>query len=342
MKFSARFLTTSLAFAAPLLVWSQSSDFKVKDTIKIGGSGGWDYLTADSQNRRLYVSHGTEVEVVDLDSHKVVGKISGMQRIHGIAVADDLGSGFITDGGANELVKFDLKTSQVQKRIKTGTNPDGLVYDGASKRVFTFNGRSQDATAVNAQDGTVAGTIKLGGKPEFPTTDEKGSVYVNIEDKNEIVKIDSKSLAVGGHWPVAPCESPSGMAIDRENRRLFSVCDGKVMAVVDADSGKVVATPAIGEGPDAAAFDPGTHNAFSSNGQSGTLTVVHQDSPDKYSVAQTVDTARGARTMALDEKTHSVYLVTADFGPAAAATAQNPRPRPSIQPGSFKLLVVAP
>jgi DNA-binding beta-propeller fold protein YncE len=324
-------MTTALSF---------SQGYRVSGEIPIGGSGGWDYLTADSENHRLYVSHSTEVVVIDLDSQKVVGRIPGMNRIHGIALANSLGTGFISDGGGNEVVIFNLKDLSVQKKVKTGMNPDGIVYDAASKRVFAFNGRSQDATAIDANTGTVAGTIKLGGKPEFPVSDGKGSVYVNIEDKNEIVRIDSRSLAAKAHWSISPCDSPSGLAMDKANRRLFSVCDGKLMAVTDADSGKVIATPAIGEGPDAAAFDPEAKLAFSSNGD-GTLTVIKEAGKDNYLVAETVKTAQGARTMALDEKTHKIYLPTASFGSAPPATASAPHPRPTILPGTFKILVLA-
>jgi DNA-binding beta-propeller fold protein YncE len=336
--------TLSLLLVSALAVSSAAfaQSYRVIGSIKIGGIGGWDYLTADSENRKLYVSHGTEVVVIDLDSEKPAGHISGMARIHGIAIANDLGSGFISDGGKNQVVVFDLKSLEVKNKVDAGTNPDGIVYDPASQRVFAFNGRSQDATAINASAGTVAGTIKLGGKPEFPVSDGQGSVYANIEDKSEIVRIDSKSLEVRARWPLSPCESPSGLAIDTNNRRLFAVCDNKLMAVVDADSGKVIATPPIGEGPDAAAFDPGKKLAFSSNGESGTLTVVREAGKDQDSVAQTVTTAEGARTMALDEKTHKIYLSTASFGPAPAPSASNPHPRPSILPDSFKLLIVAP
>ncbi|MBV9032989.1 MAG: YncE family protein [Acidobacteriaceae bacterium] len=330
-------LPLSLVMTAAL---SFAQGYKVSGEIPIGGSGGWDYLMADSENHRLYVSHGTEVVVIDLDSQKIIGRIGGMNRIHGIAVANDLGTGFISDGGANEVVAFNLKDLSVKGKIKAGTNPDGIVYDPASKRVFAFNGRSQDATAIDAATGAVAGTVKLDGKPEFPVSDGKGSVYVNIEDKNEIERINSKTLAVGAHWPISPCESPSGLAMDKTNRRLFSVCDGKVMAITDADSGKVVATPPIGDGPDAAAFDAEAKLAFSSNGD-GTLTVIKETGKDSYSVAETVKTARGARTMALDEKTHKIYLPTASFGPAPQATASAPHPRPSILPGTFKVLVLA-
>lgn len=334
------FLSTTLIALTAFPVLAQN--YKVTGSIKIGGNGGWDYLTADSQNRRLYVSHGDQVVVVDPDSEKVVGHITGLNRIHGIAIANDLGLGFISDGGSNEVVSFQLQDLAIKQKIKAGTNPDGIVYDPASKRVFAFNGRSGDATAIDGATGNVAGTIKLEGKPEFPVSDGEGSVYANIEDKSEIVKIDSKGLTITSRWPLSPCESPSGLAIDRANRRLFSVCDNKLMAIVDADTGKVVATPAIGEGPDAAGFDPGTKIAFSSNGESGTLTAIKEDGNDKYSEAATINTARGARTMALDEKTHKIYLVTASFGPPAAATAGNARRRPTILPGTFKLIVVSP
>jgi DNA-binding beta-propeller fold protein YncE len=314
--------------------------YKLTGSIQIGGTGGWDYLYADSQNGRLYVSHGPEVVVIDVASEKTVGKISGLKGVHGIAVADDLGIGFISDGGNNQCVSFDLKTLEVKDKTATGTNPDGIVYDPYSKQVFTFNGRSSNATAIDATTGKVTGTIALPGKPEFPATDAGGNVFVNIEDKNEIDRIDPKTLTVTAHWPVAPCESPSGLAIDAAGKKLFAVCDGKMMAVVDTDTGKVVATPAIGEGPDAAGYDPGTHLAFSSNGE-GSVTVVNADGSGKYAVAQTVKTERGARTMALDSKTHKIYLSAATMGPAPAATAANPHPRPSIVPGSFKILVLS-
>lgn len=320
---------------------AQAPGYKPAGSIQIGGTGGWDYLTADAANHRLYVSHATQVEVVDLDSGKPVGKITGLMGVHGIALANDLGVGFISDGRANQVVEFSLADLTVQKNIKAGTNPDGIVFDSVSKRVFAFNGRSHDATVINAADGALAGTVKLDGKPEFPVSDGTGNIFVNIEDKSEIVKIDSKTLAVEATWPLAPCESPSGLAIDKTNRRLFSVCDNKVMAVTDADSGKVVATPAIGEGPDAAAYDPETHLAFSSNGESGTLTVIRRTGKDRYSVAETVKTATGARTMALDEKTHKLYLPAAHYGPAPAASATNQHPRPAILPDTFQVLVFA-
>jgi DNA-binding beta-propeller fold protein YncE len=337
-NYARRLIYLAFAILTPTLAMAQG--YKVTGSISIGGTGGWDYLTADGENRRLYVSHAGSVDVIDLNTQKSIGTIGGMGRIHGIALAPDLNTGFITDGGNNEVVLFDLNSLKVKNKVKAGENPDGLVYDPASKRVFAFNGRSQDATVIDAATGKVDGRIALGGKPEFPVSDGQGSVYDNIEDKNEIVRIDSKTLQVKAHWPIAPCESPSGLAIDLTNRRLFAVCDGNKMAVVDADSGKVIATPAIGEGPDAAGYDPGTKLAFSSNGD-GTLTVVRQNGKDDYAVAETVPTTKGARTMALDTTTHKIYLSSAGYGPAPAATAQNPRPRPAVLPGTFKVLVVS-
>lgn len=316
--------------------------YKVQKTIRLGGNGGWDYLTADSANRRLYVSHGTEVIVLDLDSQAVVGRVTGMSRIHGIAIDTAANKGFISDGGANQVVVFDLKSLAVQQKVQAGQNPDAILYDSASGKVFAFNGRSQDITVIDAQSGTVAATLQAGGKPEFGASDGKGNVYFNVEDKSEIGHIDSKVLAVKDHWSIAPCDSPSGLAIDAQADRLFAVCDNEKMAVVDAASGKVVATPTIGKGPDAAGFDLGRKLAISSNGQSGTLTLVKEDGADKYSVAQTVITEPGARTMALDQKTHRIYLATAQFGSAPAATDATPHPRPSIVPDTFKLVVVAP
>jgi DNA-binding beta-propeller fold protein YncE len=318
---------------------SAASTYHLTSTISLPGAGGWDYLIADAENRRLYVSHATAVDVVDLDTEKVVGQIPNTNGVHGIAVANDLGRGFISAGRDNQIVIFDLKTLATIGTAKAGTNPDGIIYEPETHRVFAFNGRSKDATVIDGKDGSVLKTIDLGGKPEFPTTDGKGNVFVNMEDKNEIIHLDAKSLAIKAHWSIAPADSPSGMAIDTEAHRLFSVCDGKVMAVVNYENGKVVATVPIGDGPDAAAYDPGTHTAFSSNGE-GTVTVVKVGGHDKY-MPSTVETKKGARTMALDLKTHKIYLSSAEYGPAAEATASNPHPRPSIVPGSFKLLVLS-
>ncbi len=292
----------------------------------------------DSSSRRLYISRATHVIVIDADSGKPVGDIPDTPGVHGIALAPELGRGFISNGREGTVTIFDLKTLKAITKVKAGENPDAILYDPASKRVFAFNGRSHDATAIDAAGGTVVGTIKLEGKPEFAASDGKGEIFVNIEDKSQIDAIDPDKLEVKASWPLAPCQEPSGLAIDRKNRRLFAGCDNKMMAVVDADTGKVVATTPIGDGVDANAFDPGTGLAFASCGE-GVLTVVHEDSPTKFSVVDNVPTQQGARTMALDEKTHNVYLVTAKFGPPPAPTADNPHPRRTILPDSFVVLV---
>jgi YVTN family beta-propeller protein len=324
-----------------LSLQGNAQHYKVSGRIPLGGEGGWDYLFADSANGQLYVSHGTQVEVVDLASEKPVAKITGMKRIHGIAVANDLNRGYISDGGDDVVLIFDLKSNAVLQKVPAGKNPDGILYDPYSRRVFAFNGRSNDVTAIDAASGKVAGTIALDGKPEFPVSDGKGNVYANIEDKSEIVQLDPQTLKVKKTWPLSPCEEPSGLAIDLEARRLFSVCSNNKMAVVNADSGQVIATVAIGDGPDAAAYDPGSKLVFSSNG-SGTLTVVGQSSPDKYSVLENVPTERSARTMTLDTKTHKIYLSAAQLGATPEATTDNPHPRPKIVPDSFHILVVSP
>jgi len=337
-KWLVAVISVSLAAVA---VAAAGPGYHVVTTYKVGGEGGWDYLTTDSDARRLYISRGTHVIVLDADSGKSVGEIADTPGVHGIALAPELGKGFTSNGREGTVTVFDIKTlALIGSKIKVGENPDAILYDPATKRVFTFNGHSQDATAIDATDGKVLGTIKLDGKPEFAASDAKGEIFVNIEDKSELVAIDPNKLEVKSKWPLAPCTDPSGLAIDRKNRRLFVGCDNKMMAVVDADSGKVLATPAIGEGVDATAYDDSTGLAFASCGQDGVLTVVKQESRDKYSVAENVTTKKGARTMALDSKTHNVFVVTADFGPRPAATA-NPRPRPPILPDSFVVLVVS-
>lgn len=316
---------------------ASGSGYHVKATYKIGGDGGWDYLTADADARRVYISRGTHVIVLDADSGKNVGDIPDTPGVHGIALAPELGKGFTSNGREGTVSIFDIKTLATSNKVKVGDNPDAILYDPATKRVFTFNGRSQDSTAVDAASGKVLGTIKLDGKPEFAASDAKGEIFVNIEDKSELVAIDPAKLEVKAKWPLAPCTEPSGLSIDRKNRRLIVGCD-KMMAIVDADSGKVLATPPIAEGVDATNFDPGTGLAFASCGE-GVLSVVKEDSPGKFS-AENIPTERGARTMALDTKTHNVFVVTADFGPPPAATPDNPHPRRSIVPDSFRVLVL--
>ena len=331
----------ALAVAASTLAAQGAARYHVASRGKLGREGGWDYLTVDTTAHRIFISRATHTLVVDERTDSIVGDIQDTPGVHGIALAPALGRGYISNGRDSSVTVFDLKTLAPVARIRgTGANPDAIAYDSASNRVFTFNGRSADATVIDAGTNTIVGTIALGGKPEFAVTDGKGSLWVNIEDRSLISHVDTRSLKVLHSWPIAPCEEPSGLAIDRAHRRLFAVCD-KVMAVVDADDGRVVATPAIGDGPDAAAFDPETQLAFASGGD-GTLTVVHEDSPDRYSVVQTVQTQRGARTMALDPQTHVVYTVTAEFGPAPAPSATGQRQRPPVVPDSFTLIVVAP
>ena len=308
-------------------------------TYKLGGDGGWDYLTVDAAARRLYISRATHVMVLDTDSGKIVGDIADTPGVHGIALAPELGRGFVSNGREGTVSIFDPKTLATSSKVKVGDNPDAILYDSATKRVFAFNGRSQDATALDAAKGTVLGTIKLGGKPEFAASDGKGEIFVNIEDKSELLAIDPNKLEVKTRWPLAPCTEPSGLALDRKNRRLFVGCDNKMMAVVNADTGKVITTLPIGEGVDATWFDDETNLAFASCGE-GVLTVVREESPDKFSVAENVPTQQGARTMALDSKTHNVWVVTAKFGPPPAATPDNPHPRRSIVPDSFVALVI--
>jgi DNA-binding beta-propeller fold protein YncE len=326
-------IITAVALAAAV------PGYKVVTTYNVGGDGGWDYLIADAAARRLYISRATHVVVLGLDSGKTVGDIADTPGVHGIALAPELGRGFVSNGREGTVSIFDLKTLATISKVKAGDNPDAILYDPATRRVFTFNGRSQDSTAIDAAKGTVLGTIKLDGKPEFAASDGKGEIFVNIEDKSELTAIDPNKLVVKSTWSLAPCESPSGLSMDRKNRRLFVGCDNKMMAVVNADTGKVLATPAIGDGVDATTFDSETGLAFASCGE-GVLTVVREESPEKFSVAENVPTQAGARTLALDSKTHNVYLVTAKFGPPPAATADNPHPRRSILPDSFVVLVV--
>jgi YVTN family beta-propeller protein len=334
MKYALPLLVT-LAVAAPQIAESAAGDYRVVKTIAVGGDEGWDYVGVDSASRRVYISHGSHVVVLDADTGKVVGDIPETQGVHGIAFAPDAGRGFTSNGRANTVTVFDLKTLKTETTVKAGTNPDAIIYDPATKRVFTMNGRSQDTTAINVADNTVAGTLALGGKPEFAVADGKGNIYVNIEDKSELVRFDSKTLKVLNRWPMAPCQEPSGLAADWKSHRLFAGCDNKMMAVINADDGKVVATVPIGEGVDANAFDPETNLAFASTGD-GNLTVAHEEAPDKYTVVATVPTKKSARTMGLDLKTHDIFLPAAEFDPPAPGER-----RGKMKPGSFVVLVVA-
>src|SRR3984885_13641123 len=303
--------------------------YKVIDKIKIGGAGNWDYVYVDSANHRLYVSHGTQTEVIDTASDKLVGTIPDTNGVHGIAIAGDLGKGFTSDGADNDVTVFDLKTLKVLSKVKTGQNPDSIIYEPVTHRVFTFNGRSSDSTVTDAKTGDVlTASIPLGGKPEFAQIDGKGHIYANIEDKNEIIEVDAKNSLVAKRYSIAPCDSPSGMAIDPKKLLLYSVCGNKMMVVSDPAKGTVIATPAIGTGVDGVAFDDGY--AFSANGGDATITMVD----DKFQVVATIPTQKGARTIASDQKAHKLYLPAAEFGPAPE------KGRPTALPDSFQIVVV--
>jgi YVTN family beta-propeller protein len=320
----------SLIVLAAMATVATGADYKVTKTWKLGGDGGWDYLTADSAGHRLFIARATRVMVVDTESGKQVGEIPETAGVHGVALVPEIGRGFTSNGREDTVSVFDLKSLAVEKKIKVGSGPDAILYDPFSKRVFTFNGKGHDTTAVDASKGEVVGKIELGGKPEFAATDEKGTVFVNIEDTSELVAFDPQKLTVKSRWKLADCEEPTGLAIDRKSRRLFAGCGNKKMAVVDADSGKVVASPAIGDGCDATAFDLDRGLAFASAGD-GSITVIREDGGDKFSVAQTLTTQKGARTMTLDARTHQLFTVTANVGP---------RPERKVEPGSFVVLVL--
>ncbi len=317
---------------------SQSStpQYRVVNRFRVGGDGGWDFLTVDSQNRRVYVARGTRVMVVDADSGTLIGEITDTPRVHGIALAPELGTGFITVGGAHKVAVFDLKTLKKTGFVPTGENPDAILYHPSLKRVFVFNGQSKSVTVIDAASLQVLSTIPVSGKPEVAVYDDSGHVFVNLEDKGTVAVIDTGENKVVKEWPLAPCDEPTGLAIDREKHYLFAACSGnKMMAVMDASNGKVHASVPMGAGSDGAAFDPSTGFAFSSNGVDGTLTVVGETAPGKFAVVQTVTTQQSGRTITLDEKTHQLFIPAANVTPPAA-----PGARPSIEPGSFELLVV--
>jgi DNA-binding beta-propeller fold protein YncE len=328
------FIAAIGVYAAP-----QASGYHVIRRMPVGGDGNWDYLRVDPDAHRLYISRGTHMMVVDEVSGKVVGDIPDTAGVHGIALATDLGRGFTSNGGSNSVTIVDLKTLKPISEIKIqGGNPDSIIYDPMTKRVFTFNGKTSDSTAIDATSGKVVGTVALGGKPEEPQLDGKGNVFVNIEDKSSLLEFDAKSLAVKGTWPLAPCEGPSALSFDAAHRRLFVACD-KVMVVVNADTGKVVASPPIGGDPDGNGYDPNTGMLFAAC-REGLVSVIHQDSADKYSVVGNITTQFGTRTMTLDPKTGHVFTVTADFKPAGPPTPDNPKPRPQPIAGSFVVLEI--
>ncbi|MBI1763882.1 MAG: YncE family protein [Acidobacteria bacterium] len=337
MKKISQLIFVTLALLLPCVVYAQGSGYHVVNKITLGGEGGWDYLAVDSAAQRLYVSHATKVIVVDVTTGKAVGEIPNTNGVHGIALAPDLKRGFTSNGRDATVTIFDLQTLAVLGTAKTGGNPDAILYEPVTKRVFTFNrtraAAEASTTVIDAAKGEVIKTVMLGGRPEFAQTDGNGTVFVNIDDKSEIAVIDAKTLTIKSRWPLAPGEAPSGLALDAKKRRLYAVCENKKMIVMNADNGKVLADVPIGAGTDGAAFDPGTGLAFSSNGGDGTLTVVRETAPGKFA-AENIPTQRGARTMTCDPKTHRLYLPTAEFAPATGGG------RPAAVPGSFMVLVL--
>ncbi|MDD4970308.1 MAG: YncE family protein [Paludibacter sp.] len=319
---------------------SAQSDYKLINKIPIKGNGGWDYITMDEAANRLYVSHGNEMNVVDIATKTLVGTIPDTKGVHGIALAKDLDKGFISNGRDASVTIIELNTLKFIEKVKvTGENPDAIIYDPISHKVFTFNGRSSNSTVIDAKTNTVIGTIALTGKPEFPVNDMKGRIYVNIEDKNSISVINIKTLKVEKTFSVSPGKAPSGLAIDIKNYLLFSVCENKKMVVVDYATGKVVTTIKIGEGVDGVSFDPGLKRIYASNGE-GTMTVVQEKNANTFTVLESFPTQKGARTITVNTKTHKLYLPTALYGETPAATAQNPHPRASIKPGTFTVLEI--
>ncbi len=323
-----------LLVAAAAMVFAAAPSYKVVNKIKVGGAARWDYAYLDSANHRLYVSHATQTEVIDTATDKVVGTIPDTKGVHGIAIANDLGKGFTSDGGDNDVTVFDVKTLKVLGKIKTGQNPDAIIYEPVTHRVFTFNGRSSDSTAIDAKtNNVITASIPVGGKPEFAQVDGKGHVFANIEDKNEIIVLDAANSLVSRRYSIAPCDEPSGLAIDPKKLVLYSVCGNKMMVVSDPATGKVLATPATGPGTDGVAFDDGY--AFSANGGDGTITMVD----DKFQAVATIPTMRGARTIAADQKAHKLYLPAAEFGPPAP-DKDGKKGRPQPIPDSFQIVVV--
>ena len=333
----------AIAFALLLSVNSvQAQDksvYHVAKKIMVGGEGSWDYLTFDAQTHRLFVSRSDRFVVINTDSDKVVGEIVKLEGVHGMAIASEFNRGFISNGISSTVSVVDMKTLKVVKNIAVGQKPDAILYDAFSHRVFVYNGRSNDASVIDAQKGTVIATVALGGKPEFSATDRKGHIFVNLEDKSEVVGFDASTLKIFARWPLKGGEEPTGLAIDVEHHRLFSVCKNKLMFVLDSDNGTVVATLPIGAKVDGCAFDPGAGLVFSSNGE-GTITVVREESPSKFSVLETVLTQPGAKTITLDPVTHTLYLPTAEFGPTPAPTPDAPAPKPPILPNTFVVLKV--
>ena len=332
-----RFATLLLVAASPALLGAQ---YRITRTFTLGGDGTWDYVIPDPPHHRLFIGRQNRVMVVDENDGKLLGEVTGINGAHGVAIVEKAGHGFATSGNDSSIVMFDLATFKTLGRAPAAEDADAIIYDPASDRVFSFNGDAHSATVVDPATGKRVTNIALGGKPEYGLSAGDGKVYANLTDNGEVVEIDAKALTVVRRWSTAPCKNPVAMAIDRAHRRLFSACRSGVMAVSDIVNARIVATLPIGAGVDGAAFDPGTGDAFASNAD-GTLTVIHEDDPDRYHVLQTVQTAPGGRNMGLDPTTHRVFVVSAKYGPVPAeSTAANPRRRPPIVSGSFTVMVI--
>ncbi len=342
MKKLFNLITLFLVFGSVTMLKGQNTGYKIENKIKLPGNGGWDYLSIDESNNRIFISHSAVVLVVDLKTGKLAGTIEETPGVHGIAIAPGLNKAFISVGRSAAVKVVNLKTLAVIKNITgTGQNPDAIMYDQFSQKVLTFNGGSANATVIDAVTNQIVGTISLEGKPEFPVSDGKGKIFVNIEDKSLITVIDAKTMKVEKSWPIAPGEEASGLALDNETHRLFSVCSNKLMVVVDAQDGHIVASLPIGEGCDGVKFDPGLKRAYSSNGD-GTMTVVQEIDKDNFKVLENFPTMAGARTLTVDIRTHHINMPAAEYEPAPAATAENQRPRRTMKPDSFTLLDIAP
>ncbi|MBF0492537.1 MAG: YncE family protein [Deltaproteobacteria bacterium] len=313
--------------------------YHIDHRIALEGNQGWDWLILDENANRLYITRGTEVDVMDLATEKIIGTIKNLSGVHGVALVSTLHKGFVSNGKTNTVTSFDLKSYKTLSEIPVGKKPDAILYDSFSKRIFAFNGESHDSTVIDVKKDSVLQTIPLNAKPEFAVSDEKGNIFVNLEDKNSLAVMDAKQMKLIAEWPLTPCESPSGLAIDQKNHRLFSVCENEKMIILNSDTGAFITSVSIGKKPDAAAFEPVTQLAFSPNGE-GTLSVVQEKTPDQFEVIANVATQKGARTMALNSKTHSVYLITAKFSDPLPPTATQPHPRPSILPGTVEILVM--
>jgi DNA-binding beta-propeller fold protein YncE len=328
------FLTAALPIGA--------QSYEITHTYKVGGDGGWDYVIPDAPNHRVFIGRSNRVIVVDMNDGRLIAEITGLNGAHGVAIAPGTRHGFATSGEDSSIVMFDTRSYKTLGRIPAADDADAIIYDPATKRVFSFNGDANSTTVVDAVKGTLIRNIDLGGKPEYGQADGRGRVFVNLTDSNQVVEIDSRKLTVTRRWSTNPCTSPVPMAIDTRRHRLFSACRNGMLAVSDYTNGRVVTTVPIGSGVDGAGYDPVRRDVYTSNGGDGTLTVIHQDGPDKYHVVENVRTAQASRNMGLDLASHRIYLPAADFGPRPDSTAENPRRRPPMVPGSFKVIVVEP